>query len=679
MVAAVVACRSRSAAACTFATPRATPRANARPSPPPAQGGGAISGTISDGAGPPPTLAALVSGVAPDPTKAAPATAFLAKVLQVDPTAPLTPDQVARAQRIMTNLLKPSGFAGRINVPPDPAVAASRAIAAPVGTPQPAATADIAARETAAYGGPQRNLTQAEATAIATGNAPGTGGAAGAPFGLPPAAEAVWQRMAPSPGSAESSGQQFNRDGSVRTSPKGAIGIAQVEPGTLPEAARLAGLPPSLDRLKNDPNYNLAVGRAYFAKQVQTFGSPDAAAAAYNAGPQAVVSAMAKANSRGGSYLDYLPAETRDYVAKVTTGGAPQAAGGGGGQAAPAQANWPKGPPLPAGANGDPQRAILMIRQEAGLRRDRGGPGQAGELDQWADAIAKSTGLMEVSPGQRFVDPRTGQTVLQSAPNNLQQAAAERFLAENPNATAEQIQQFQLTGRGARSGIAMFLAKYQQEHPDATDEDIKKAAQDYQAEGTALTRFGSGAQGNAIKSFNVLVDHAGTMDSAIDALKNGNIPLFNRAAQEWARQTGNPAPTNFDATKAVFGDEIIKAVIGAGGALGDREEAKAALDKANSPAQLAGVVNQYRKLALGQLRGLSFQYQAATGRDDFDRLLAPGTKKFFEEGGKDEGAPAQSAPGAAGQPVKVTTEDEYNALPKGTTYIHPDGTTRTKQ
>jgi hypothetical protein len=104
-----------------------------------------LQASLSDGAGPPPTLAALVSGAAPDPTKIAPTTAFLAKVLNIDPAAPLTPAQVERAQRVMANLLKPgvggpamgdqspqpAGFAGRLNVPPDPAVAGARAVAAP--------------------------------------------------------------------------------------------------------------------------------------------------------------------------------------------------------------------------------------------------------------------------------------------------------------------------------------------------------------------------------------------------------------------------------------------------------------------------------------------------------------------------------------------------------------------
>ncbi len=52
-------------------------------------------------------------------------------------------------------------------------------------------------------------------------------------------AEATWQKML----GDESGGRQFNADGSDITSPKGALGIAQVMPYTGPEAAGYAGLP----------------------------------------------------------------------------------------------------------------------------------------------------------------------------------------------------------------------------------------------------------------------------------------------------------------------------------------------------------------------------------------------------------------------------------------------------
>ena len=126
----------------------------------------------------------------------------------------------------------------------------------------------------------------------------------------------------------ESNHRQFGPDGKPLTSPKGAIGIAQVMPDTAPEAAKLAGLPCDENRYKNDPAYNKALGMAYFQRQLQENGGDLAKAyAAYNGGPgrladaikqaeKSVKAAQADPNLKPKTWLDFMPQETRDYVAK---------------------------------------------------------------------------------------------------------------------------------------------------------------------------------------------------------------------------------------------------------------------------------------------------------------------------------------------------------------------------
>lgn len=126
----------------------------------------------------------------------------------------------------------------------------------------------------------------------------------------------------------ESNGRQFAANGQPLTSPKGAIGIAQVMPDTAPEAAKLAGLPWDENRYKNDPAYNKAIGLAYFQKQLQENGGDLAKAyAAYNAGPGRLADALKKAEQsakaaqgdpklKATPWLDFLPLQTRKYVAK---------------------------------------------------------------------------------------------------------------------------------------------------------------------------------------------------------------------------------------------------------------------------------------------------------------------------------------------------------------------------
>lgn len=129
----------------------------------------------------------------------------------------------------------------------------------------------------------------------------------------------------------ESRGHQTDARGHTVTSPKGALGIAQVMPQTGPEAAALAGEPWSLERLKTDAEYNERLGRAYFGHLVDMFGDPTLAAAAYNAGPGRVKQALAQAAKAGDEWTRHLPAETQDYVRNIAaaSGGRIERADGG--------------------------------------------------------------------------------------------------------------------------------------------------------------------------------------------------------------------------------------------------------------------------------------------------------------------------------------------------------------
>ena len=158
----------------------------------------------------------------------------------------------------------------------------------------------------------------------------------------------------------------------------------------------------------------------------------------------------------------------------------------------------------------------------------------------------------------------------------------------------------------------------------------------------ATSDFTTGKNGNTVRSLSVAMDHLDTLGSTVDALKNGNVRLFNELGNQVAAATGNPAPTDFNAVKQIVGDEIVKAVIGGAGALGDREEVAKVLNAANSPQQLASVVNRYKQLMGGQLKGLRKQYEASTGRKDFDEKFL--FKETREITGKKQSATEISPP-----------------------------------
>lgn len=123
--------------------------------------------------------------------------------------------------------------------------------------------------------------------------------------------------------SRESGGKQFDREGRPLRSSTGALGVAQIMPGTMPEAARYAGLEPDMDRLRTDPEYGRALGKAYLKHQIDTFGGDQAkGVAAYNAGAGGVSRAIRRADAAGGDWRDFLPKETQAYLPGVMGGSA---------------------------------------------------------------------------------------------------------------------------------------------------------------------------------------------------------------------------------------------------------------------------------------------------------------------------------------------------------------------
>ena len=96
----------------------------------------------------------------------------------------------------------------------------------------------------------------------------------------------------------------------------GAVGVMQVMPGTAPEAAQLAGVPWDPQAYRTDANYNRLLGIAYLSDLLHEYdGDVEKALAAYNAGPGRVNEAI---SSSGGDWLSALPAETQDYVARIS-------------------------------------------------------------------------------------------------------------------------------------------------------------------------------------------------------------------------------------------------------------------------------------------------------------------------------------------------------------------------
>lgn len=136
--------------------------------------------------------------------------------------------------------------------------------------------------------------------------------------------------------SAESNGQQFDKDGKPLRSNKGAVGVAQVTESTGPEAASDAGVDWDRDKWLNDPAYNEKIGKAYMAKLLRQYGGNNTLAlSAYNWGQGNVNDLLGdygdfrdpSSTATESGFVAQLPKETRDYLSKIGGGSSAGALG----------------------------------------------------------------------------------------------------------------------------------------------------------------------------------------------------------------------------------------------------------------------------------------------------------------------------------------------------------------
>jgi len=232
-------------------------------------------------------------------------------------------------------------------------------------------------------------------------------------------------------------------------------------------------------------------------------------------------------------------------------------------------------------------------------------------------AYLESQGMRNTVPGEpwHFELPKKVAVEATGNPATSSQGAS----------VAEKIANYEMKPPQSRSPMyAQMMKEVARINPDYDETKFTTINKTRQA-------FTTGTQGNTVRSMNVAVDHLDTLDKAAKALNNSDARLFNQIANEYQRNVGGPAITDFNAVKSIVGSEVAKAVSGAGGsALGDREEIRKEIDAANSPGQLASVIKKYQDLMVGQLNGLKTQYNDS-GLKDFDNKLNPRTKQILRQ------------------------------------------------
>lgn len=250
-----------------------------------------------------------------------------------------------------------------------------------------------------------------------------------------------------------------------------------------------------------------------------------------------------------------------------------------------------------------------------------------------AMALAKQLPTPPKSP-EAFTQDLQLRTPLPQAPMSPERLAQEKQLIKDRQAA-------QTAGDAALDNTAQLIANYQAQplssfamrSPQGAEimSRVKQINPDYdsrfyQASQATQTAFDKGPQGDQVRSLNVAIQHLDVLGKASDALKNGDIQRLNQLGQFFSQEFGSPVPTNFNAIKQIVSSEVIKAAVVRGGTKGERDQAQEDVSRASSPAQLAGVIDSWKSLLAGQMKGLKQQYESGTHLKNFDEKLLPETK-----------------------------------------------------
>jgi hypothetical protein len=131
---------------------------------------------------------------------------------------------------------------------------------------------------------------------------------------------------------------------------------------------------------------------------------------------------------------------------------------------------------------------------------------------------------------------------------------------------------------------------------------------DYQAQRGVLKDFTAGADSHTLNAINTARGHVDQGLQAIGALDNNNVQAFNKIAQFYNVQTGQPAPVEFNAIKNALAGEISKSLTGAGATVSEIANVGSDFSNASSPAQLRGVLTAYGHLLDSKQNSLKQQF-----------------------------------------------------------------------
>ena len=256
------------------------------------------------------------------------------------------------------------------------------------------------------------------------------------------------------------------------------------------------------------------------------------------------------------------------------------------------------------------------------------------------------------------------------------------------------------------SSFAMATPYWQSTMQVATKYDPSFDATTWASRNATRRAFTSGQESKAINAINTTMGHVDELHKDIVRISNGMVPLWNSIVNMTEREAlGSDKQTNMKMTVMAVSSEARKVfAMTGGGGLTELQEWQSTFPINGSAEQQQGAIKKFIGLLDSRLGSLANQYNKGMGRaadplslldpkprEVYKKLLGhePESSTGYQTGKPPVAATPPSAPTATTQGTKAVpaqstipspkTSGEYEALPRGSLYLHPDGDYRTKQ
>ena len=206
------------------------------------------------------------------------------------------------------------------------------------------------------------------------------------------------------------------------------------------------------------------------------------------------------------------------------------------------------------------------------------------------------------------------------AQRNPTAAAIARYESAPPSAT----------GRNS-AGAAALMNDVRKINPEYNDQKYKVA----QTVRNDYAKVSPTSAGGQLQAINRAIPHMDQLENAARQLDNTQSPIWNEIKNEYSKNIGGVPASNVDALRGLVTTEVQKAVAGGLGGVGEREDLKSQLSKAQTPQQFQSVIKQYQGLIATQAEGLKQNWKGnGLPEKEWTNKLVPRAREVLEANSK---------------------------------------------